>query len=466
MKHPDPPSDRDIHEAFHALDGTIPDGHLDDFLTRVLARLDEPEVSGMDSRELARGSGLNRPENAEAALAADATAHEAGVTPKREEHSGLHEIKALASTTRRRISQRMSSDSEAEESLLVGATSGSFRAAAAALPDPTHEKGAAGAEPASDRGRDRLARPGARPADLDRRPAPSRSSSAPFWMLGGVATAAAATAVAVFVFGVGREKKDVASPSSPTGEVIAQATGAAASSDEPTAGSAAPGDMRFAEPPPAEQPAPGAAPAATSAPAVAALDSAPEKKASEEQGDGEGGLKGRGAAGGRVDSKTEHASDKADPEREKREESKDGDKNKEKDLKKAAPTSGAKGGGGKDLNDVLDEVTGGIQKPAAPTPEEGAKKPSKKSLDRRDVAKAMGAVRSQVMRCRDKEQYEGTVTVKFHVAPSGQVTSAETTGSKAGSSTGACAAAAVKKAVFPAFDGAPTSFTYPFLLAE
>jgi TonB family protein len=462
MKHPDPPSDRDIHEAFHALDGTIPDGHLDDFSSRVLARLDEPEVSGMDSRELARGSGLNRPGDDEAALAADATAHEAGVTPKREEHSGLHEIKALASTTRRRISQRMSSENEAAESLLVGATSGSFRAAAAALPDPGAAAGESDRAPA--RSRDRLARPAPRHVpDLDRRPVPSRSSSAPFWMLGGVATAAAAAAVAVFVFGVGREKKDAASPSSPTGEVVAQATGAAPSSDEPTAGSPAPGDMRFAEPPPAEQGAPGAAPAATSAPAVAALDSAPEKKAVEES-DGEGGLKGRAGAGGSVDSKSEHASDKADPEREKREENKNGDKSKEKDLKKTAPAR--KESGGKDLNDVLDEVTGGIQKPTAPVQEEGPKKPSKKSLDRRDVAKAMSAVRSQVMRCRDKEQYEGTVTVKFHVAPSGEVTSAQTTGSKAGTTTGACAAAAVKKAVFPAFDGAPTSFTYPFLLAE
>src|SRR6185503_8448674 len=230
--------------------------------------------------------------------------------------------------------------------------------------------------------RDRLANPAARPvSDLDRRPVPSRSSSVPFWMLGGVATAAAAAAVAVFVFGVGREKKDVATPSSPTGEVVAQATGAAPSSDEPSAGSPAPGDLRFAEPPPADQGAPGAAPAATSAPAVAALDSAPEKKAVEEQADGEGGLKGRAGAGGSVDSKSDRAADKSDPEREKREEtSKEGDKNKEKELKKTAPAA-RKDSGGKDLNDVLDEVTGGIQKPSTPVQEEGPKKPSKKSLD-------------------------------------------------------------------------------------
>src|SRR5688500_17425119 len=325
MKRADPPSDRDIQEAFRALAGTIPDGHLDDFSSRVLARLDEPEVSGMDSRELARGSGLTRP--GEAALGAAAAPTEANVTPAREENSGLHEIKALASTTRRRISQRVSSEAEKEESLLVGASSGSFRASAA-LPDPA----AAAAEPASVRvGRPVVARPA---SEVDRRPAPTRSSSAPFWVLGGVATAAAAAAVAVFVFGVGREKKDrelAASPSS--GEMVAGATGTATPTSEGAAAAADPaaGDMKFAEPPPADQApaAPGAAPAAsaTSSPAVAVL-AEPEKKA-EERGDELGGAKGGGGPVGR-------SSDKSDPDRVRR----DAGKESEKESKKAKPQQG------------------------------------------------------------------------------------------------------------------------------
>jgi hypothetical protein len=459
MKHPDPPSDRDIQEAFRALDGTIPDGHLDDFSSRVLARLDEPEVSGMDSRELARGSGLSRP--GEAALGAAAAPTEANVTPQREENSGLHEIKALASTTRRRISQRVSSEAEKEESLLVGASSGSFRAAAA-LPDP-----AAAAEPASVRiGRPVMVRPA---SEVDRRPMPARSSSVPFWVLGGVATAAAAAAVAVFVFGVGREKADQELASSPSkGDVVARATGTQepASEGALAADDPASGDMKFAQPPPTDPAAaaPGAAPAAsaTSSPTVAVL-AEPEKKAEDRGGD-EGGAKGGGGLVGRSGDGKDSAADKNDPARERR----DASKESEKESKKAKPQQGkgAAGEGGQDLNDVLDEVTGGIKSPAAPVEQEGPKKPSKKGLDRSDVAKAMGAVRSQVMRCRDKEQFEGTVTVKFHVAPSGAVTSAEATGGKAGSSTGACVAAAVKKAKFPPFDGASTSFTYPFLLAE
>jgi hypothetical protein len=74
MKRPDPPSDRDLAEAFLALDGTIPDGHLDDFSSRVLARLDEPEARDMDSRELARGSGLSRSDEAALGAATTATA--------------------------------------------------------------------------------------------------------------------------------------------------------------------------------------------------------------------------------------------------------------------------------------------------------------------------------------------------------------------------------------------------------
>ena len=451
MKRPDPPSDRDIADAFLALDGTIPDGHLDDFSSRVLARLDEPEATEMDSRELARGSGLSRTDDA--ALGAVATS--ATPEPAREENSGLHEIKALASTTRRRISKKLTSESEAEESLLVGASSGSFRAAA--LPAPTQDKSGAD-DRAVERARERLSGPSpiARPAaEVDSRSLPARSSSFPFWLLGGVATAAAAAAVAVFIFGIGREKKDLdPNQAATSGDTVARAETPTPTA-EAAAGTAAPDDMRFAEPPP---PAPGAAPATTSAPALVAQgDEAPPA----DEGAVEGGPKGRASAvgGGSVRKDADSADDKKVLAKEK----KDGKQSEKREVQ-AKPQSG-KGSGGKDLNEVLDEVTGGVKAPA-PVKEEAVVKPSKKGLDRSDVSKAMGAVRSQVMRCRDKEQFEGTVTVKFNVAPSGQVTSAEATGSKAGTPTGACVAAAVKRASFPAFDGAPTSFTYPFLLAE
>jgi len=454
MKRPDPPSDRDIAEAFLALDGTIPDGHLDDFSSRVLARLDEPEAGDMDSRELARGSGLSRTD--EAALGAAATS--ATPEPVRDENSGLHEIKALASTTRRRISQKATSESEASESLLVGASSGSFRAAT--LPGAHSTSTTSGEvtdDRASTRARDRLssARPVARPAaEVDTGSLPSRGSSAPFWLLGGVATAAAAAAVAVFVFGVGREKKDQdQTQAAASGETVARAESPTPAAQPAATGSASADGQRFAEPPPPAEAAPGAAPTATSSPAMVARGDDPQAS---DEGDIGGGPQGRAGAELNKDAK---ATDKGAPARAK----KDGKEKEKREVQ--SKSDSAKGAGGKDLNDVLDEVTGGVKTPA-PVKEEAVKKPSKKGLDRGDVSKAMSAVRSQVMRCRDKEQFEGTVTVKFHVAPSGAVTSAEATGSKAGTPTGNCVAAAVKRASFPAFDGSTTSFTYPFLLAE
>jgi hypothetical protein len=130
----------------------------------------------------------------------------------------------------------------------------------------------------------------------------------------------------------------------------------------------------------------------------------------------------------------------------------------------ARPASSSKSGAsgeGKDLEDVLNQVTGGVTAPAEVEKEKA--RPSKKELDRRDVATAMTGVRVAVMKCRDLEQFEGTVTVKFVVDPSGKVSSVSSTRK---GPTGDCVAAAVKRASFPAFDGAPTSFTYPFLLAE
>jgi hypothetical protein len=129
------------------------------------------------------------------------------------------------------------------------------------------------------------------------------------------------------------------------------------------------------------------------------------------------------------------------------------------------PAAHAQGGGTEDLDTLLDRVSGKVEAPRDDVPS-GPAKPTKKGLDRGDVEKAMDGVRAAIMKCREVEQFEGTVTIRFVVAPSGDVRSAEATGPKKGTPTGDCVAAAVKRARFPAFDGAPTSFTSPFLLAE
>lgn len=126
------------------------------------------------------------------------------------------------------------------------------------------------------------------------------------------------------------------------------------------------------------------------------------------------------------------------------------DKGKDKTLKS-----------GDSLDDVLSSVTGGLDK-------EVVKKetaPVKKTLGRSDVKKAMSKVAGRAKACHAKEQYSGMVTVKYGVKPDGSLTSVSATGSHAGSATGKCVAQAVKKAKFPAFAGSPMTFTYPFMLS-
>lgn len=439
--------DRDIREAFAALDRTVPDGYWDDFSSRVLARLENGEADDME-RDLAEGQ-------------------------KPEEHSGLHEIQALASTTRRRLSQRLSSESEADESLLLSSSSGALRAVA--LPDP-NQTGDSGVRPTTLRAK--ATSPGvALPAE--RREA---RSAAPFWIVGGVATLAAAAAVAVFVFGIGtrsptgdegraRRQTLARADLTPAEAGAAQATSAptaapaaaapapvARSLDESTQGAADQGGVaaasdHFAEPPPADG-ARGQAGARHDAVIAAggekSVDEAKVAKTKDDHAHTARGQHRESAAAGH------HSSTEG-----------------------AAPTGGAtggkdnaRGGGatpagdeeGEDLDKVLDQVTGKVHEPTAPV-QKKPRAPAKKELDRRDVAQAMAGVKSAAQRCHGLEAYEGTVSVHFVVAPTGHVTRAAAVAGNTGR-TGGCVAAAVKQAHFPAFDGPPMSFTYPFLLSE
>jgi hypothetical protein len=125
---------------------------------------------------------------------------------------------------------------------------------------------------------------------------------------------------------------------------------------------------------------------------------------------------------------------------------------------------GRDAGGSASLEDMLDEATGQRVRPA-PDPEAAKKvEDVKKELDRRDVSAALEGIQGEVRSCRELDGASGTVSVRFVVAPTGQVSSSQATGAHARSRTGSCVAGAVKGARFPAFEGAPVSFTYPFLL--
>lgn len=88
----------------------------------------------------------------------------------------------------------------------------------------------------------------------------------------------------------------------------------------------------------------------------------------------------------------------------------------------------------------------------------------KKSLSGGDIKSGMGSVAGKASKCYAGTQ--GTASVKLTVAPSGEVTKATVTGVFAGTPVASCVESAVKSASFPAWDGGPQSFGYSYLLSE
>lgn len=88
----------------------------------------------------------------------------------------------------------------------------------------------------------------------------------------------------------------------------------------------------------------------------------------------------------------------------------------------------------------------------------------KKSLSGADIKKGMSAVAGKAQACYAGTQ--GTAQVKLTVKPDGTVEKVTVTGVFAGTPVGACVTSAVKGASFPAWDGGPQSFGYSYLLAE
>ena len=417
------PIDRDIADAFAALDRTAPEQGHEEFTSRVMARIGDGQSPAAAPR-----AGVGR---------------ESPPTPRGED-SGLHDIVALASRAKQRLSERDQSESDAGESVMLAAAPGGLRAVA--LPDPS-----------------RAARPSASPPPREPTRTDSRSSL-PFWALGSVATLAAAAAVAVFVFGIGRgpDRAD-SSVGAPARSVESAPAGGLARLDEPARDPAAlpaQGERpRYAEAPP-----PPPAPVETEEP-VAASEDRPRRESSR---------RARRESAERTE--TARATETAD-------EGAVGRVDSGKDV--AAPAGGAspapggvaggaggdpddKAGGEANLEDMLDAVTDDEKPKSAPPPEVKPEPPTaeKKELDRRAVSAALESIRGDVAGCHEVEKFAGSVTVKFVVAPSGQVSKAAAIGSHIRTRTGTCVARAVLKASFPAFEGTPITITYPFLLSR
>ncbi len=88
----------------------------------------------------------------------------------------------------------------------------------------------------------------------------------------------------------------------------------------------------------------------------------------------------------------------------------------------------------------------------------------KKSLTGVDFKAGMGGVAGKAQGCYSGTQ--GTASVKLTIAPSGKVSKVSVSGVFAGTPVAACIESAVRNATFPAWDGNPQSFGYSYLLSE
>ncbi len=117
-----------------------------------------------------------------------------------------------------------------------------------------------------------------------------------------------------------------------------------------------------------------------------------------------------------------------------------------------------------DISALLDEATAGGDIAGPKKVKKEAAKPSKTKITMTDVRKHVGGISGKVNGCYARYKQSGTAKIRFTVAPSGKVTKAYAKGAFKGTETGKCASHHVKKVKFPAFAGRPQSFTYPFLL--
>jgi hypothetical protein len=477
---------------------------LDDRVRAAMKALDEraAEHLSLEAKVLARlaaGAGGDGSDMNDVTTSTSGTGDASDGAPPRLEDSGLHDIKALAKTTRQRVSRRITSQHDIDEQLLTSSQSG---LRAVALPEPAKlvalpsvaelaEK-LETSEPAVARAAHKVAA---------RSGQPRRAPIA--WIAGGVAAAAAIVIGVVVIKGSGGD-----------GKMAKQSAAAAADKDVATAGAAPTGPRQEARAASASFAMGGGAASGSAAASgsgsgsasgsavaqgMAATPSAGSNAigaAGSEAGSGSAAAEGSGSGGGSASGVEVPAVTDGAPGREKghgpvvvkgdlghgrvkdqpahADNAGSGAKvDGGKDVHKVAPGAGSgagtkkPGNGSKSLDDLIDEAAGG--------PDGATKKPTggnatptieKKELTSQDIRTAMGSVTKRAQACYDKFNQAGTVGVKASVAPSGKITKVTITGAFAGTPTGDCVASVVEGVSFPAWDGAPMTVNYSYLLSE
>ena len=415
--------DAELRRACAELDGHVSDGYYERFSAKLDRQLEREAMEHKGNADSPSTHELNQATHAEA-----------------DEHSGLHEIKALASSARERI-RRRTTESEFDESLLASSSGGM---PAVVLPDPersTPQMPLLTADEPELRFRGE-----ARPNRSGRR----------LWLGLGGAVAAVVIAVLVIAFrnsgGPQQERMVVAESAVP---------GGAASNDQSMI-SPRKTENKLALPP-----------SVNSVNEVIADDGTGKSRNGRDVIEGQT----RAQINDRGDTppiKRQLPKSPAPLRREHRAENK---RRANHENKKALGTSAAdnvqEGAGEQaaaravpkedDINAILDEVAGGLRLPEAEEDEAKAK-PDKKALSSSDVKRAMRRVRGRVNQCGSKWGFTGKVSTRFSVAPNGRVTKVRVRGPN--SAVNSCVKAAVKEARFPTFEPPVASFSFPFLMSD
>lgn len=457
-----------LRRAMKTLDDRVPPGYFEDFANQTLARLEDSMPD--ERKEVTDAAAATNAPAATAAPApaapivpASATADEPAA--KRDEDSGLHDIRSLASSQRMRmVAKRTSQHPIVRDDDLLASASGSWKSIA--LPEPakmvslpelselptTREVKEAEARDS----KARLERVEGAPAEKVEKTAKAAAAAA--------APAKAATAAAVeapskreaaTVTPIEKAKaKPAAAPaakgSKKNAALIAGSLAAVAaagvvmvisSKDKAPQQAAAPApaarqelalpELRSAQPAPAPTVSaiePAAAPAPEVKPPEAPADTVAKPAPAIE--------KPSKSAGKYVPNVVD--------------EPKPVEKTKAPEPKKGDP-------GDPDFDKLLKEA--GYQDKKAEAP-----KLEKKSLSGDDIKKGMNAVAGKVTACY--QGTEGSAAVRLTVAPSGQVQKVTISGVFAGTPVGSCVEAAVQGVSFPAWDGGPQTVSYSYLLSE
>lgn len=456
--------DDKIRAAYQALEESVPDGYFDDFASRVDARLEEQAMNGTEMSDVDADKNRTVPPK----LGADDTKKPKATTDTWEddEHSGLAEITELASKTKKQINRRATTQTEAEDAMLLSASHSGL--SAVVLPEPGKDttKYADADEPVKATKSAAAASAAAAPAaGVEPR------TGIPGWVYGAVGIVAAAAVVFFVIRGGG--KSDTDEQKVARGDQASSSKRAGAQPAAPaTSGSAAPGSSASPTAPattaavsdPKKEADKTAEPDGAKAeddPATAAAktpDTAKADTAKDDTNDPENArvATNRPARTGAVRSRTQ-------PRARPRPKTVTNKPNNDNSPRKPAPSVARKSKPRKDqsVEDLLgqfDEKKGKKRqvKVAAPVVE-------KKTLSRKEIITGMRGVASRVQGCYNQHKQAGLVMIQVRVTGGGAV-SATATGNFAGTPTGQCVAAAVKLARFPKFSGAPMSFPYPFRL--